>query len=61
MQIIDLLRVRMLAEMPDSVADLLLEGSLQQQFLDGEEMSLMPPEVQQWVEKFLEDLDLDLD
>lgn len=60
-QILDLLRVRMLAEMPDSIADYLLEGTLQNEFLLGEDMSLMPSEVQQWVETFLQDLDLDLD
>lgn len=60
-QILDLLRVRMLAEMPDSIADYLLEGNLQNEFLLGEEMSMMPSEVQHWVETFLQDLDLDLD
>lgn len=47
----DMMRARMLAEMPDEVADHLLDGELQERFLAGSlENGEMPPPVRAWVE-----------
>jgi hypothetical protein len=53
----DLMRVQLLVEMPDSVADLLLEGDLQEQFLDGADLEQMPQGVQDWIQEYQDSLD----
>jgi hypothetical protein len=54
---LDLMRVQLLVEMPDSVADLLLEGDLQEQFLDGADLEQMPQGVQDWIQEYQDSLD----